>query len=318
MAGGEEIPGPVKATGRLRQLAIRRTLRWVARKAPVRRGKMWLVEHARSFDGTGGPPVLSETKSGTWMVLDLQSHVERRIYYFGFYRPWVLPAFAQLVRPGDVVLDVGANVGPYALEAALLVEANGLIVAFEPEAECFERLARNLRLNQAANIRLVNAVVGRREGRASLYVHGDPRANRGQSSLVRFSYHEGVREVEAVTLDGYVEREALRDVDVIKLDAQGAELDVLRGGERVFAAHAPSVVFRCHESKCRAFGYSTVDVQQFFLDRGYGLRRVDEVGQRPVTQPMAVEDGTFVACPSSRRVVGDGEGQMHQCSSETA
>jgi FkbM family methyltransferase len=144
-------------------------------------------------------------------------------YTLGTTEPLVQDFLQRNVRPGDVVLDVGANVGFFTLIAARLVGSEGRVYAFEPLPSNVETLRRNVELNALANVEIIEAAVGAVEGRARLAL--------GRSSLDGRliaddqSAEESV-EVRVVSLDGVGLRDPAR---VVKIDVEGAEWDVLKG-----------------------------------------------------------------------------------------
>src|SRR5688572_5258274 len=96
--------------------------------------------------------------NGARMTCDLRDHVQRQIYFFGAYEPIETYLFRLLLRPGMVVVDVGANVGLYTLIAAGEVGVRGEVHAFEPVPETFERLVDHVMVNGVADIVRANPV----------------------------------------------------------------------------------------------------------------------------------------------------------------
>jgi FkbM family methyltransferase len=147
-----------------------------------------------------------------------------------FERMTVL-SLSYLVKPGDRVVDVGANIGYFTLLLARLVGPAGQVFAFEPDARAFKLLRRNVEANGYKNVVLVNKAVGRQPGQARLYLN---HANRGDNRLMPTGDWLSV-EVEMTTLDAAVEG----NVGFIKIDVQGYEEEVLAGAGRLLAL--PSV-----------------------------------------------------------------------------
>lgn len=124
------------------------------------------------------------------------------------------------VGEGDVVVDVGANIGYYTLLLSQLVGEGGHVFAFEPEPTNFALLTQNVSLNDRENVTLVNAAVADTSGRLPLYLAGE---NKGDHRL--FDSPEETRDsvlVDVVRLDAYF-AEYPRALDFIKIDIQGSE-----------------------------------------------------------------------------------------------
>lgn len=153
----------------------------------------------------------------------------------GRYEPGEAELFSRIVQPGDVVVDVGANVGVYTLLAARAVGPSGRVYALEPDPRSFELLQANIGLNGFENVVSLRVAVGAREGKATL---ARDRHNAGLHSLARANvvHPAETTEVEVVTLDGLARGQGIERVNVVKLDVQGSEADVVAGGTQLFRA----------------------------------------------------------------------------------
>lgn len=150
-------------------------------------------------------------------------------------------AFAQRVRSGDTIYDIGANVGFYTLLAATLGGASGRVVAFEPAPRNLQYLKRHLRLNRVTNVTVVEAAVADQKGTASFDegpVHSEGRL--ADCGRLR---------VDVVTVDDLVNGEKLPAPDCLKIDVEGAEFRVLQGAAQTLAARHPIVFLATHGSE---------------------------------------------------------------------
>lgn len=198
------------------------------------------------------------------------------------YEPAFYGAFIASVRPGMRVLDVGAHMGIFTLAAASRV-AHGRVYAFEPSQAAAALLARNIRLNHWEDrAEVVPAAVGDTDGPVRFYASGlTTAASLGKSNveypLNRETLESPVRElmVESVTVDRFCERLALMP-DVLKIDAEGAELLVLRGARRVLTSGDPVVLCEVHPLQMRECGSSVEELEALVADMGYTLERLDE------------------------------------------
>ncbi len=142
------------------------------------------------------------------------------------WNPTEYAAFRAVVRPGMVALDVGANVGAYSMLLGQWVGENGQVFAFEPAPEPFDGLARHTVLNHLEHVvRPVRSAVGAART-TSAFIVAD---TSGESRLaVSSDGTSGAIQVPVISLDDFC-REHQLDPDFIKIDVEGAELDVLRG-----------------------------------------------------------------------------------------
>jgi FkbM family methyltransferase len=177
--------------------------------------------------------VRSGPARGIRMLVDLR---REKFYWTGAYEPAVQAALARRLRPGMRVWDVGAHVGFFSLLAARLVGPTGEVHAFEPLPENCERLEHNARLNGFTNIVAHAHAVGVELGAATFYDH----ESTSMGSLVGDGTDVPSRVVGQTTLDALAV--ILASPTLIKIDVEGAELDVLRGGTKLFASEQPELI----------------------------------------------------------------------------
>lgn len=174
------------------------------------------------------------------------------------WNPAEYEAFRASVRAGGVALDIGANVGAYALLLGQWVGEGGRVFAFEPEPAIFQGLSRHVDLNGLASIvRPVNAAVGEHEATAPLIVSGTA----GESRLAGAG-DAGATTVDAVvtSIDRFCAAERLAP-DFIKVDVEGWELAVLRGARETIRRCAGLALFvEMHPSLWPVLGVTKEDV----------------------------------------------------------
>lgn len=172
----------------------------------------------------------------------------------GTYEPGVMTVLRRVLRPDAVAFDVGANVGVFAVVMARLVP-RGHVYAFEPAKETYDYLVRNLEANGTANFSAEQAAAFHESGSvqfmfSSAYPPG---------SFVGDSAEPGAeaRTVPAVALDDYVASHHIDRVDLIMIDAEGAELSVLRGATATLANHQPALLIEINPALLQRFGGSS-------------------------------------------------------------
>jgi FkbM family methyltransferase len=199
-------------------------------------------------------PIVRGALRGCWWDPASRGKVLRVLA--GTYEPEQTRRFLQSIRPGETVLDVGAHVGYYALLAARRVGASGTVVAFEPDPRNGGFLARHAAVNGCGNVRIERAAVAGQAGTA--------RFAAGSGSGTGHLAAAGALEVPVVTLDGYCGEHGLAPA-AIKIDVEGAELQVLRGGERTLAEHRPRLFLSTHGPEVHAACLAHL------RDRGYAV-----------------------------------------------
>lgn len=146
----------------------------------------------------------------------------------GEYEPKTTEIFLRWVRKGDVVVDVGANIGYFTLLAAKKVGKKGRIFAFEPEPQSYSLLKSNITLNSLQNVVAENFALGDRNTLVGFFAQ---KFDKGGSHLA-FSEGENLK-VKMVRLSDYLHQKGVKKVNVIKIDVEGAEVLVLKGAEEI-------------------------------------------------------------------------------------
>ncbi|HXG59056.1 MAG TPA: FkbM family methyltransferase [Thermoanaerobaculia bacterium] len=180
--------------------------------------------------------------------------------WLGTYERDSQAVFARLVSRGDVVLDIGANVGFFTILASRLVGREGTVCAFEPLPRNVELLKEHVRLNAASNVRVFAVAVASTIGRASFEVAGSP-------SMGRLA-ETGSIEVETASLDSFWRSGALSLPTFMKIDVEGAEYEVLTGARELLDAARPAILLAAH-------GYVQHDACVALLkDAGYDIQTI--------------------------------------------
>ncbi|MGH7474752.1 MAG: FkbM family methyltransferase [Longimicrobiales bacterium] len=185
-------------------------------------------------------PILAGPLRGCWWLPSSGGKVLRVL--LGTYERAQTEAFERLVEHGQVVFDLGAHVGYYSILAARRVGPTGTVIAFEPDPRNVRSLRRHARLNRAQRLRIVEAAVGDHEGPAG-FAAG---TGTGTGHVVGAVGSNGsTRAVQLTTIDHHVARAGLVP-DLIKIDVEGAEAAVLRGGRRTLQSARPRLLLSTH------------------------------------------------------------------------
>jgi FkbM family methyltransferase len=162
--------------------------------------------------------------------------VSECIFRFGHWEQTETKFVLERIKPGDRVLDLGANIGYYTALFSRIVGETGSVLAFEPEDENFRLLTRNVTHNGLANVSVMKAVVGAASGIARLHHHTE---NRGAHMAFPTGSPEfaGASLHPRISLDELL-RAGIEHVDFIKMDTQGSEPLIIAGGSELVARNA--------------------------------------------------------------------------------
>ena len=193
------------------------------------------------------------------------------IYTNGWYDYDDMHFVRGYLRPGDAVVDVGANIGVYTLLAAAVVGNQGKVVAFEPGRESFARLQENVQLNQLRQVELRHAAVGEARSMVSFYqdmdlinhiVPADQQPTLGATEFV-----------QCVTLDDEL---AGQGFDLGKIDIEGAELMAFRGAQQMLRrANPPVWLVEVKDSLLRRYGNTIRELAHLLQVSGFELGNYD-------------------------------------------
>jgi FkbM family methyltransferase len=202
----------------------------------------------------------------------LRSEIGRAMFLVNRFEPAELRFVARFLRPGMTFLDVGANGGLFSLMAARAVGPAGLVHAFEPAMAEFALLQHNLALNGFTHVIANQVAISDTIGRTRFAICRDGAYNSfGRNTLADQQIVEW-QSVQTMTLDAHLAAHNLRPVHLLKIDTEGAELLVLRGGVQLLRApDSPVVLCEFSDLTTAGLGYSTADLWSFFADLGFQL-----------------------------------------------
>jgi FkbM family methyltransferase len=169
----------------------------------------------------------ARTRFGAVVESDLRDLVPSYIFHFGHWEPNISYWIARRLCPGDLFVDIGANVGYYSLLASSVVGRSGGVVAIEASPSIYVKLKRNIEANQCENVRVVNIAVSNSAGHVTIY--SGPPDNRSATSTLQ-DWRDGKPEakVVALPLDQILTEGEIQRVRLVKIDVEGAERPILR------------------------------------------------------------------------------------------
>ena len=222
----------------------------------------------------------------------------------------------RFLRPGDVFVDVGANIGLFTLIAAERAGPEGKVLAFEPTAKTFGRLVENVRLNELSNVECLKLALSDSRGHLQLTQCSD--GYDAWNSLARPVIGGSLQtsQIEAVDWDQFArERGLLGSITMMKIDVEGWEARVLEGGKEFFArSDAPMLQVEFTDEAAEAAGSSCHALYDCLEGYGYkmfvydpGEKRLVAESKRekyPFLNLLAAKDPEFVEL--RLKSVGDG------------
>lgn len=232
-----------------------------------------------------------------------ETEISRALYLSGRYEPNEMTVMNCLIDEGDVVVDVGANLGLYTLIAASKVGPSGRVLAFEPSARENRRLCENVLLNRLPNCTVRAQALGARKEEATLLV-GES-FHSGHSTLGSgFAYDTKLfakERVEVTTFDAAADESGLDRIAFIKIDVEGGEGTVLEGATQSLRRFRPLLLLEVSGAHLQTFGWVKGDLARTLEQQGYEAFRI--VGSHPsgIEEGSIGRDGNYLCVPVERR-----------------
>lgn len=202
------------------------------------------------------------------------------------HEPSTVAVMNRFLVPGDTAVDVGANIGYLTLQMARRVGSEGRVVAIEPAPEILAWLRRNVEENDFHHVDVLPVAAGRTAGLRTLHLLGSTRHSFFSPPQASSDHVQ----VTAARLDDLVED----PVALVKIDVEGAELDVLRGMDRLLRQQPGPIVILEWNPECLAAADLPPDsVSRYLRNAGYSVYRITESGELGDFDPKAVPSGGY-------------------------
>jgi len=201
---------------------------------------------------------------GVEFQLDISNVVEHLVYFR--VTPENFKPVEEVIKSAKVIFDVGANIGSTALYFAM-ENPGAKIFSFEPQPETFEKAKKNIALNSFKNIRLFNIGLGEKATSLKLYqvIDNNPAMNRIMPGEHDFPFTM----VQINTLDEFCNEQRIQAIDFIKIDVEGYEYFVLKGGYKIITISHPVIYLELYDHGLKKHGYSAAGLVELLYEMGY-------------------------------------------------
>lgn len=216
----------------------------------------WLRSSAKVISGRILPrlpyPVLTGPLKGSRIILGaLEGAGGGATVYFNMMEPMQTAYFSRMVKEGQVVFDVGANVGYYTILGAKLVGMQGKVFAFEPLARNIAYLHRHVSLNRLSNVSIIPCACSDKIEVAAFYPEENAAVGHLESTSDKpFTAGSKITLVPTLTLDAVSNKLSVWP-DILKIDVEGAELSVLKGAKNILSNYKPTIFLSVHSEALR-------------------------------------------------------------------
>jgi FkbM family methyltransferase len=230
--------------------------------------------------------------------LDLSDRIERQMWG-GCYEPHVQRSLRALLQPGDGFVDVGAHVGYHSVLGSALVGPQGRVFAFEADPKNFARLADHLRpFGWAA---AMNKAVWSNSGSVT-FERSSQAGESGWGTLtaVRTLEKGDHISVDTVSLDDWSRENSIPNISMMKVDAEGSEVSIIRGAQVFLRRNRPVVIIEANDVVLRQAKTSALELAEILRETGYELFELGATTLQSLPVGMSPQSSELLAVPVER------------------
>ncbi|HKZ11185.1 MAG TPA: FkbM family methyltransferase [Rhodanobacteraceae bacterium] len=237
--------------------------------------------------------------------LHLTEHMQRRIFWLGYYNLQIVPFLKDFLQPGMTFIDIGANIGEISLVAAKRVGYAGHVIAFEPIDAIADEFQANAERNELKQISIARTGLSEVAGdRVPIYVscgQGNPGdKHNGLGSLYGAATGASpLQYIETTTLDAWLDGHPVDRVDLIKIDIEGAELPCLKGAQQTLQRFKPAIIIELQDTTAITAGYRATDILEYLTGLGYTFHRFEDSELAPFSKSTPLKLNQNILCTAT-------------------
>ncbi len=240
-------------------------------------------------------PVTVTMRDGFSMNLAPTELLQAHLYLFGTYELPTTNFVRRVLKSGNIVVDIGANIGYMTLFCSKYVGSQGKIYALEPEQRNYRALQDNIQINSITNVIPLQLAATAEETTLKLYLASD---NHGAHSTI---FNESrltttFEEIQGKPLDSIALAENITTIDLVKIDVEGAEYEVIQGMDTILKHQRPILVIELNHELQHGRGLTVEEFKSSMAERwNYRAFSILESGMLvEATQSYGFENGIFL------------------------
>ncbi len=224
-----------------------------------------------------------KTKYDFLLILGTYEYLMSGYFFMGETNPYETKVLREILEGGDIFFDIGAHIGWYSLNAAQIVGEKGKVIAFEPNPNCFADLEENKKLNKFDNITLEPIAISNKNMRLDFWIGDDMGGSLIEKNTKRLTLGRKIKKIRvpAQTLDDYCKEHRIKTISLIKVDVEGAEVQVLQGAKLTLINLSPDIIIECVDITFQANNTGSREFFNFFSSYGYHPYTFTSKGLKP-------------------------------------
>ncbi len=273
--------------------AFWKLIEFYALRTPYHTGKWRIVEAAvkgLGIESLHRGKIMQVQRRGLRWNLGIECTLQRKLFYHGLFDRNESRELLAVARPGTVFFDIGSYFGYYALQAARF---GAKVFAFEPVGRNFEQLQTNIALNRST-AEAFRLALSDSKGEVSFEI--PDASNGGRGHIATADTGALTETVSMTTLAEFAETHGVRGIDAVKLDVEGAEVRVLRGGADILRRSRPTMLVELNPPCLARFDTSEAELLDTLRSIGFKIHRANRSGLVPYTGLLPGEGYTNIIC----------------------
>lgn len=245
-------------------------------------------------------PLITHLPQAGWW-LSWNDYMGRRIYLSRGFEESEQAFLLRFLQSGMIAFDIGAHHGFHTLLMSRRVGSHGLVIAFEPSPREVHKLHWVLKVNRRGNVRVESYAISNREGEEQLFVCMG--RNSGCNSLRKPAVSEPIQTIRVpmTTLDCYLRKHEIHRVDLLKIDVEGAELEVLEGATDLLnSGSRPLIICEIADVRTLPWGYPAQKIYDLLKSYGYLWFSTTPKGKLSPCPPKKQYRENLVAVPREK------------------
>ena len=212
----------------------------------------------------------------------------KELHRYMITESWIHDCYTKYfnINEGDIVFDVGANIGAFSMLAAHYVK-NGKVYSFEPEKESFKLLKENVKLNDFKNIKLINKAVSNKTGTSDFYLSD---SNAGGHSFYS-SKEDNKVTVPTISFEEFIKKNKIKKIDFLKMDCEGCEYDIFYNCSNETFKKIRYIAMECHNINGESKAH---EMEEFLKSKGFNVVREGGFNVVKEGETNVVKNGEFI------------------------